>query len=252
MTVLATYDWSLVWENRVDLLRGLLVALEVAFVALVLSVIGGLLLALVRMSKPPFCWFGSIYVNVFRGIPALVSVIWVYFGWSLLVGINFTVFQAGVIALVLLYSAFIAEIYRAALEAIPRGQREAGLALGMNPVRVFVQVVLPQATKIATPNIGSMFIGMVKDTSVFTVIGLLEVVRVTQNINSITFQPFVLYTAAAALYVIAAFAIDFLFRAIEKTLATPPKGRIAHTIHGRRRRRVERIVQEYSVTVGGA
>jgi His/Glu/Gln/Arg/opine family amino acid ABC transporter permease subunit len=250
--VLATYDWSLIWENRVDLLRGLLVALEVAFVALVLSVIGGLLLALLRMSKRPFCWFGTIYVNVFRGIPALVSVIWVYFGWSLLVGINFTVFQAGVIALVLLYSAFIAEIYRAALEAIPRGQREAGLALGMNPIRVFVQVVLPQATKIATPNIGSMFIGMVKDTSVFTVIGLLEVVRVTQNINSITFQPFVLYTAAAALYVVAAFAIDFLFRAIEKSLATPPKGRIAHTIHGRRRRRVERIVEEYGVTVGGA
>jgi His/Glu/Gln/Arg/opine family amino acid ABC transporter permease subunit len=252
VTVLATYDWSLIWENRVDLLRGLLVALEVAFVALVLSVIGGLLLALLRMSKRPFCWFGTIYVNVFRGIPALVSVIWVYFGWSLLVGINFTVFQAGVIALVLLYSAFIAEIYRAALEAIPRGQREAGLALGMNPIRVFVQVVLPQATKIATPNIGSMFIGMVKDTSVFTVIGLLEVVRVTQNINSITFQPFVLYTAAAALYVVAAFAIDFLFRAIEKSLATPPKGRIAHTIHGRRRRRVERIVEEYGVTVGGA
>ena len=111
-----------------------------------------------------------------------------------MLGINFTVFQAAVIALVALYGAFIAEIYRAALEAIPRGQREAGLALGMTPLRVFVKITLPQATKIAVPNIGSMFIGMVKDTSVFTVIGLLEVVRVTQNINSITFQPFVLYT----------------------------------------------------------
>jgi len=85
---------------------------------------------------------------------------------------------------------------------------EAGLALGIHPVRVFARVILPQATKIAIPNIGSMFIGMVKDTSTFTVIGLLEVVRVTQNLNSTTFQPFVLYTAAAALYVVAAFGID--------------------------------------------
>ncbi len=149
------------------------------------------------MSRPPLSWVAAIYINIFRGVPALVSVIWVYFGVSLIVGINFTVFQAGVIALVLLYGAFIAEIYRAALEAIPRGQREAGLALGMHPLRVFARVILPQATKIAIPNIGSMFIGMVKDTSTFTVIGLLEVVRVTQNLNSTTFQPFVLYTAAA-------------------------------------------------------
>jgi His/Glu/Gln/Arg/opine family amino acid ABC transporter permease subunit len=244
--MLATYQWSLIWDHKVDFLNGLKVAIEVSIVAMVLSIGVGILLALARMSKPPLSWLAAAYINVFRGVPALVSVIWVYFGWSLLLGINFTVFQAGVIALVLLYGAFIAEIYRAALEAIPRGQREAGLALGMSPLRVFMRIILPQATKIAIPNIGSMFIGMVKDTSVFTVIGLLEVVRVTQNINSVTFQPFVLYTAAAGLYVIAAFAIDFVFRTIEKSLSTPPQGRIARMIHGRRRRRVERIVRDYS------
>ena len=243
--MLATYDWSLIWEHRVDFLNGLKVALEVSFVAMILSIVVGIFLALARMSRAPLSWLATAYINVFRGVPALVSVIWVYFGWSLLLGISFSVFQAGVIALTLLYGAFIAEIYRSALEAIPRGQREAGLALGMSPVRVFGQVILPQATKIAIPNIGSMFIGMVKDTSVFTVIGLLEVVRVTQNINSITFQPFVLYTAAAGLYVIAAFAIDFVFRAIEKSLTTPPKGRIAHIVHGRRRRRVEQVVRDF-------
>ena len=151
------------------------------------------------MSKPPLSWLAAAYINVFRGVPALVSVIWVYFGWSLVLGINFTVFQAGVIALSLLYSAFISEIYRAALRGDP-----AGPARGRPGARhdarcgCSCEIILPQATKIAIPNIGSMFIGMVKDTSVFTVIGLLEVVRVTQNINSVTFQPFVLYTAAAA------------------------------------------------------
>ena len=248
--LLATYDWHLIWQYKYDYLRGAKVALEVAAVALVISVFVGLVLAVARMGKPPLSWLATIYVNVFRGVPALVSVLWVYFGLSLVIGINFTVFQAGVIALVMLYGAFISEIYRAALQAIPRGQREAGLALGMHPVRVFVQVILPQATKIAIPNIGSMFIGMVKDTSVFTIIGLLEIVRVTQNINSTTFQPFVLYTAAAGFYVVAAFAIDFLFRAIEKSLTTPPAGSVARTISSRRRRRIDLVVKNVEALSG--
>jgi His/Glu/Gln/Arg/opine family amino acid ABC transporter permease subunit len=243
--MLATYQWSLLWDYKVDFLKGLKLALEVAAVAMVLSILLGILLAAARMSTGPARLLAAAYINVFRGIPALVSVIWVYFGWSLVFGINFTVFQAAVIALVALYSAFIAEIYRSALEAIPRGQREAGLALGMSQIRVFVKIVLPQATKIAVPNIGSMFIGMVKDTSVFTIIGLVEIARVAQNINSITFQPFVLFTGAAFLYVIAAFGIDFVFRTIEKSLSTPPQGRIAHLIHRRRRHRVERVVRQF-------
>jgi His/Glu/Gln/Arg/opine family amino acid ABC transporter permease subunit len=242
--------WDLVWHHRSDFLKGLATALEVSSVAIVVSVVVGLVLALARMSRSPLAWIAAAYINVFRGVPALVSVIWVYFGWSLLFGINFTVFQAGVIALVLLYGAFISEIYRAALEAIPRGQREAGLALGMHPLRVFVQIILPQATKIAIPNIGSMFIGMVKDTSTFTVIGLLEVVRVTQNLNSTTFQPFVLYTAAATIYVVIAFLLDFAFRAVERTMATPPKGAIGRAATSRRRRRVEAVVKRVEAVSG--
>jgi hypothetical protein len=83
---------------------------------------------------------------------------------------------------------------------------------------------------------------MVKDTSVLTVIGLAELVRVTQNINSTTFQPFVLYTAAAAFYVVIAFVIDFIFRTLEKVLTTPPTGRVSKAIAGRRNRRLEAVM----------
>ena len=248
--MVATYDWGLAWDNRSAYMHGLATALGVAVVAIVLSVIVGLVLALARMKRPPVSWLAAFYVNVFRGVPALVSVLWVYFGLALIFGINFSVFQAGVIALTLLYSAFISEIYRAALDAVPRGQREAGLALGMSRARVFAQVVLPQATKIAIPNIGSMFIGMVKDTSTFTVIGLLEVTRVTQNLNSLYFQPFVFFTAAAVIYVVVAFVLDFLFRGVEHVLATPPRGRLAGFVTSRRRRRVEAIVQRVEAVSG--
>jgi len=237
--------WSAVWDNRGLLLHSLLVAVEVAGAALVLSVVVGLLLALARMSRPPLSWLAALYINVFRGVPVIVSALWVYFGLALGLGINFTVFESGVLALTLLYSSFIAEIYRAALEAIPRGQREAGLALGMNSLRVFLSVVLPQATKIAVPNIGSMLIGMVKDTSVLFVIGLTELVATVQNLAATTFQYFPLYTAAAILYVVVAFLVDFVFRTAERTMQTPPTGRIARLATGRRRRRIEAIAARF-------
>ena len=123
--MLATiFNWSIAWQYRGQLLSGLAVAVEAAAVALAISVVFGIILALGRMSKPPISWLAALWVNVFRGIPALVSVLWVYFGWSLLLGINLSPFEAGVVALVLLYGAFIAEIYRSALGAdTPRPAR---------------------------------------------------------------------------------------------------------------------------------
>lgn len=248
MIIAAAERWGLLWTNHSAFLGGLATALKVAALALVIAVVFGLLLAIARMSKPPLSWLAALYINIFRGVPALVSVIWVYFGVSLVVGLNFSTFEAGVIALVLLYSAFLAEIFRASLEAIPRGQREAGMALGLRSTRTFFSVILPQATKIAVPNVGSMFIGMVKDTSTFTVIGLLEVVRVTQNLNSVYFEPFVFYTAAAGLYVVVAFLLDGVFRIMEKLMQTPPQGRLAQMLTRRRRLRLEALATRVSAT----
>lgn len=237
------YDWGLVWEHRGALLGGLLTAFSVSIVALLISVVFGLILAVLRSAPRPVSWIATAYINVFRGVPALVSVIWVYFGVALLLGVHFTVFQAGVIALTLLYSAFYSEIFRAALQAVPSGHIEAGQALGMRSHQIFFSVTLPQAVKIALPNIGSLFIGMVKDTSTFTVIGLLEVVRVTQNLVATTFQPFVLYTAAAIIYVLAAFAIDLVFRLIEGAYVRPPLGALGRLMRARQSRRIATIVE---------
>ncbi|MHB1986439.1 MAG: amino acid ABC transporter permease [Acidimicrobiales bacterium] len=239
--LLATYQWSLLWQYRGEYLSGLATAMEVAAVALVLSALLGLMLAVWRMASPPLSWPAVLYINIFRGIPALVSVIWVYFGLSLVLGINFTVFQAGVVALTLLYSAFLAEVFRAALLAVPAGQREAGAALGMSRPHVFALVILPQAIKIAIANVGSMFIGMVKDTSTFVVIGLLEVVHVAENLTAVTFQPFVLYSGAAVLYVVVAFIIDYLFRIVEKVLSRSPTSGVVKLLTARHRKHLEAI-----------
>ncbi len=242
MTIASTiYNWHLLWVYRWALLHGLETALKVAVVALVISMVVGLAFAVLRMAKPPWCWPATLYINVFRGIPALVSIIWVYFGWSLALGITLSVFQSCVIALVLLYSAFLAEIFRAALLAVQKGQREAGLALGMKRSSVFFTVIVPQAARIAIPNIGSSLIGMVKDTSVFMVIGLGEIVYVSENAVAATFEPFVFYTAAGVMYVVIAFAIDFVARIAERTIGGQPSGRIALLLTRRKRRRLQAL-----------
>ena len=241
------FMWHLVWDFRAELFQGLLTAINVSITALFFSFIVGLLFALMKMSRFRILrGVSGAYVNIFRGIPALVSVIWVYFGWSLLFGYNFTVYQAGVIALTLLYSAFFSEIFRSALEAILKGQREAGLALGMTRARIFRSVIMPQGLKIAIPNIGSMFIGMIKDTSTFTVIGLAELVYIMQNINSQYFQPFVLYTAAAGLYVAAAFLVDYIFRGIESGFSYPKQSAIKRFLTRKKRAQVQRLVEANS------
>ena len=242
MTPVFAYQWILIWDHKSEFINGLLLALKFTVFAFIFSVVIGLLLALARMSRTPLRWFASFYINVFRGLPALVTALWVYFGVSIVVGINFTVLQAGVISLTLLYSAFIAEIYRAALLSIHRGQREAGLALGMRPERVFLRIVLPQATKIAIPNLGSMVIGMIKDTSTFVLIGAAEIIFRTNNLESTYFDPFVLYTAAAGVYVLSSFGVDFIFRTIEKMLTVPPSGGLAGVFGRRRQRRIATVI----------
>jgi His/Glu/Gln/Arg/opine family amino acid ABC transporter permease subunit len=242
VTPVFAYDWGLLWSHKSQFIYGLEYAVKMSLLALVLSTLLGLGLAMVRMRGRPWSWLASLYINIFRGMPILVTALWVYFGVAIVVGINFSVFQAGVISLTLLYSAFISEIFRAALLAIPRGQREAGAALGMHPARVFLRVVLPQATKVAIPNLGSMFIGMLKDTSTLQIIGALEIIVRIQNLENTYFQPFVLYTGAAAVYVIAAFVIDYIFRNFERAMTVPPSGGIAGVFARRRQRRIAAVV----------
>jgi len=118
----------------------------------------------------------------------------------------------------------------------------------MRGTRIFVSITLPQATKIAVPNIGSMFIGMVKDTSTLTLIGLVEVVRTTQNIVSVNFEYFPLYSAAAIIYILAAFVIDLLFRGIESGYTIPPRGLVSRALRSRKQKQIAQLMAQTALT----
>ncbi len=161
-----------------DLLRGLTVTLRLALVSEACILVLGLIIALIRISRiPTLRVLAAVYVDVIRGVPLILQIVIVYFGTAYL-GINLTRFVAGVIALTICYSAYEAEIFRAGIESIHKGQMEAARSLGMGYFKAMRYVVLPQAIRNVIPPLSNEFIALVKDTSLVAVIALPEVFHV--------------------------------------------------------------------------
>jgi His/Glu/Gln/Arg/opine family amino acid ABC transporter permease subunit len=235
----ADWQWSRVTDDKDLLFKGLRKTLWLSVLSMAFALVGGLPIALARMSKiKPLAWLASIYINVVRGIPLLILIIWMYFGISLFVGIDFSAFQAGVISLAVLHTAWMAEIYRSGLQAVPKGQREAAASLGMGRLRAFFSVVLPQAIRLVIPTSGNDFVGMVKDTSLVGTIGIFELFRTGQRLVSETFLPFEVWTIIAAMYIAIVFVIDQFVRFAERALA-PVKKR--GPVEVRRQMRIETL-----------
>src|SRR5947209_5959738 len=196
------FAWNVVWQYRFWLLEGTLLTLKIAAVSMTLAMIFALPLALLRMSRLRFLsGVAMIYIAVLRAIPLLVFILWMYFGVTLVTGLQVDAFGAGVICLTLQYSAWLAEIYRAGLQAIDKGQREAALSTGLSQSRAFAKVIWPQAWRIIIPPLANNFVGILKDSSLVGIIGVNELMRQSQIAVSLSFRPFELYTAAMLIYI---------------------------------------------------
>jgi His/Glu/Gln/Arg/opine family amino acid ABC transporter permease subunit len=239
--LLADWQFDRVWDDHDLLFKGLRKTLWLSTLAMALALVGGLPVALARMSRiKPLSWLASIYINVIRGIPLLILIIYVYFGLSIWLGVNFSAFTAGIISLTVLHTAWMAEIYRAGLQAVPKGQREAAASLGMGRTRAFFSITLPQAIRLVIPTAGNDFVGMVKDTSLVGIIGIFELYRTGQRLVSETFLPFEVWTIVAAMYVAVVFVIDQLVRFLERALA-PVKKR--GPLEARRQAQIDALTQ---------
>src|SRR5579859_7549834 len=201
------YAWNVVVEYRFWLWEGVLLSLKLAAVSMAVAMALGLLIALLRMSSFwPVKAAAMFYIAVLRAIPLLVFILWMYYGAALALGLNVDPFGAGVICLALQYSAWLAEIYRAGLQAIDKGQREAALSTGLSQTRAFAKVVWPQAWRIIIPPMANNFVGIIKDSSLVGIIGVNELMRQSQIAVSLTFRPFELYTAAMVIYILLTLA----------------------------------------------
>jgi glutamine transport system permease protein len=212
-----TFDWRVVSERGFLLIWGLEWTLGISVISMVLSLVLGLVVAVMRLSSnPPLRNIATLYINVVRAVPLFVFIIWVYYGLSIVVGVNFSPIAAGVACLTLQYAGWLAEIFRAGIQAVEKGQWEASYGIGMSPTQSFVWIIMPQALRITIPPIANMFVGMLKDSSLVSVIGVFELIRQTQLAVSQTFRPFELYTAATAIYLVLTLGAARMVSALEQ------------------------------------
>jgi polar amino acid transport system permease protein len=178
----------------------------------------GLILGLAETSPSRIArWISTVYVNIIRGIPLLVVIFFIYFGVPLLFpGADIPAFWSGVIALTAFAGAYIAEIFRGSVEAIPKGQSEAAQALGMGYALKYWYVILPQAVKIAIPSLISFLIALIKDSSLITVIGFIELTHEGNIVSNLSGDPITTYLVVAAMYFVICYGVSMLGRAYEK------------------------------------
>lgn len=163
-------------------------------------------------------WPAAMYVTVVRGIPVLLLIFFVYFGIPLLFAVDLAPFLTGVSALTIVGAAYTGEIFRGAIQAVPRGQREAADALGLGYVDKTFRVIMPQALRIAVPAGTGFLINLVKDSSLIGIIGFVELARAAKILSNVTLDPLGAFLMAAAIYFVISFAISWTGARIERRL----------------------------------
>ena len=193
--------------------------LLLSLIALCGGAIGGMAIALLRTGSFKFGRaFASAFIVTFQGTPLLMQLFLVFFGAAVL-GYKIDPWAAAAIGLTLHASAYLGDIWRGCIEAVPKGQWEAARALGLTYRTLMADVVLPQATRIAIPPTVGFLVQLIKMTSVTAIIGFVELTRTGQIINNVTFKPFVVFSVVAAIYFILCWPLSYLSARLERRYA---------------------------------
>ena len=237
--------WSVVREEDYRIIfravsRGIVTTLYVSVIAYVAAAAVGLLFGLMRVShRRVLRETASVYIEVVRGVPMLVILYYVAFvaapaavvlinrlaepliaaGWMQPLSVRRVDFVwRAILALTIGYSAFLAEIFRAGIEAVPRGQLEAALSLGMTRRQAMVHVVLPQAARTVLPPLGNDFVAMIKDSALVSVLGVGDITQQAKVYSASSFRFFETYNTVAFLYLVMTIGLSILVRALERRL----------------------------------
>ncbi len=214
------YRWDVIPANLGFLLTGLQMTLLISFVTLILAAIGGLVIASLDMSKFwPARAVGLTFGEVIRNTPILVQLLWIYYVLPMAFNVAISSFAALVIGLTVYSSAFISEIYRSGIQAVPKGHKEAALVLGLSPLQTFRRIVLPQAIRITLPALASNFVQLIKYSSFGSVISVSEITRRGTELSSTTFRPLEIFTFIAVVYFLICWPLAMGVRIWERRLA---------------------------------
>ena len=214
------FDFGLLSKFMPLMLKGALITFEVSIIGTLLGIVVSLILISMSMSRLRLVnCISAVYISSFRGTPMLVQIFFVYYALPGLVGIDLSPFIAGVLALSLNSAAFVSEILRAGISAIPRGQIEAAKALGLKRRVIWGRVILPHVFIMILPPLTNEFTMLVKASSLLSVITVVELTRTAQQIMIFTYRPVEVMLAAATLYFVICFSLSSVSRRFERRAA---------------------------------
>jgi polar amino acid transport system permease protein len=194
-------DWSVVWQHRGELLDGAMLTVLLTFLTMLFAVPAGIVLALMRLShSKPLSAASACFVEFFRNLPLILVVYWAFYVMPVAVGLQFSAFTTGLVALCLNVSAYNSETFRAGINSIRKGQMEAAIAVGMSRWQAMWQIIIPQAWRRVLPVLASTWVSLFKDTSLVSVIAVGELAHTALQIRSQTFRVLEMLTAMAAIY----------------------------------------------------
>jgi His/Glu/Gln/Arg/opine family amino acid ABC transporter permease subunit len=214
------------WDNLVFfgalpvLAQGLLMTIQLVVASLIVGSLIGLITCTGRLiGKGALDWLSSAYVNMFRGLPETVLIFWIYYCGPFVFDVRMSAFTSGVLALSLVAGAYLGEIFRAGVLAIPRGQYEAANALGLTKLSLARDIVIPQAFKIMLPAIFSLMTILIKNSSIVSAIGVAELFYRGSILAGDTFRHFEVFTAVGMIYFALIFPLSLLSRRLERHLS---------------------------------
>ncbi|MEJ7154290.1 MULTISPECIES: amino acid ABC transporter permease [Staphylococcus cohnii species complex] len=213
-------------ESFPKILPFLPLTLYLAVIALIISVIGGLVLAIILKADIPLLkQLALLYISFFRSIPTLVQLFLIYYGLPQLIpGMRIIdAITAAIIGLSVKNSAYLAEIFRAAISSVDKGQFEAAHSIGLNKVRTYFSIILPQATKNAIPATGNIFVGLIKETSLVFTLGVTEIFAKSKLLASASYNFLETFLVVAIIYWIITIIFSYLQSLLEKRVNKPYK-----------------------------
>jgi polar amino acid transport system permease protein len=214
-----TFDWGLALRYLPLLMRGLATTLEISALIIALGLVLGLFVAGGRLSRSPLINGPvSAYVELFRGTPALVQLVWFYYCLPIFLGISLPGLTAIVVALTLNVAAFYGEAYRSGIQALPRDQVDSADVLGLSYLQRMRYVIVPQAFRLVIPVLLSLSISLFKDTSLVSTLGVADLMYQGRVVATETYRPIEILTSVAAIYFLMAFPVSMLTRRLELRL----------------------------------
>ena len=214
------WDFSVILQNYPLLLLGLVNTLKVTVVALCFGIPIGLIVALLRLSSRR--WIAApagLFIEFFRSTPPLAQLFWIFFALPIIIDVEIDPYTASVLTFSIQSSAFFAEVFRAGIISMEKGQWEAGYAIGMKRIQVLKRVILPQAVKRMIPAFLERIIELMKTTTLVSTIAYSDLLFQANAISQMTYRPLEVFTVAAAMYFMVLFPTNVAVRKLERRLA---------------------------------